>query len=81
MGERERSKTDVSTMRRGAAPQQATDPATDAAGGAPAPMEPELRAHIGRQLRAMFDEVLGEPVPDRFGKLLEELERKQARKP
>jgi hypothetical protein len=39
---------------------------------------PDLQAHIGRQLRAVYDEVVGEAVPERFLRLLEELERKQA---
>ena len=38
----------------------------------------DLQAHIGRQLRAVYDEVVSEAVPDRFLRLLEELERKQA---
>jgi hypothetical protein len=42
-------------------------------------MEPDLQAHIGRQLRAVYDEVVNEPVPDKFVRLLEELERKQAK--
>ena len=33
---------------------------------------------ISRQLRAIYDEVVSEPVPDRFVKLLEELERKRS---
>ncbi len=41
---------------------------------------PELQAHIGRQLRAVYDEIVQEPVPDRFLQLLDELERKQAHK-
>jgi hypothetical protein len=48
--------------------------------GAPPGMGPELQAHIGRQLRAVYDEVAQQPVPERFLKLLEELERKQATK-
>jgi hypothetical protein len=40
----------------------------------------DLQAHIGRQLRAVYDEVASEGVPDRFLKLLEELERKEAKK-
>jgi hypothetical protein len=44
-------------------------------------LEPELQDHIGMQLRSVYDEVLNEPVPDRFLKLLAELERKQADKP
>jgi hypothetical protein len=39
---------------------------------------PELQAHIGRQLRAVYDEIAQQPVPDRFLQLLDELERKQA---
>jgi hypothetical protein len=38
----------------------------------------DLQAHIGRQLRAVYDEVVGEAIPERFLRLLEELERKQA---
>jgi hypothetical protein len=34
---------------------------------------------IGRQLRAIFDEVTSQPVPDKFLKLLEELERKSTK--
>lgn len=41
---------------------------------------PAIHEHIGRQLKAMFDEVVSEPVPERFQKLLEELARKQAKK-
>ena len=36
----------------------------------------DLQAHIGRQLRAVYDEVVNEAVPDRFLQLIEELERK-----
>jgi hypothetical protein len=41
-------------------------------------MEADLQAHIGRQLRAVYDEVVNEPVPDRFLELLEELARKKS---
>ena len=51
--------------------------ATGAVDGA---LEPELQAHIGRQLRAMYNEVINEPVPDRLLRLLQDLERKQAGK-
>ena len=37
-----------------------------------------LHEHIGRQLRGIFDEVVTQPVPEKFRKLLDELERKQA---
>lgn len=42
----------------------------------PSPLAADLQSHIGRQLQAVYDEVLHEPVPDRFLKLLQELERK-----
>jgi hypothetical protein len=37
-----------------------------------------LHEHIGRQLRGIFDEVVTQPVPEKFRKLLDELERKQS---
>lgn len=40
--------------------------------------EADLQAHIGRQLRAVYEEVVNEAVPERFLQLLEELERKKA---
>jgi hypothetical protein len=46
--------------------------------GVGAMLEGDLQAHIGRQLRAVYEEVVNEDVPDRFVKLLEELERKKA---
>jgi len=39
---------------------------------------PDLQSLIGKQLRAVYHEVLSEPVPDRFVRLLEELAAKQA---
>ncbi len=39
---------------------------------------PELQAHIGRQLRSVYDEVLKEPVPDHLRELLAELEKKSS---
>ena len=48
---------------------------------APIGLEPELQDRIGIQLRAVYDGILNEPVPERFLKLLAELERKQADKP
>jgi len=38
-------------------------------------MSSELQAHIGRHLRAAFDEIAREPVPDRFLQLLKDLEK------
>jgi hypothetical protein len=58
-----------------------------AAQGAPAPppaikeagLESDIQAHLGRQLRAIYDEVAAQPVPDRFLKLLQQLEQKTAK--
>jgi Anti-sigma factor NepR len=41
----------------------------------------ELQAMIGRQLSAIYHEILSEPVPDRFVRLLEELASKDASAP
>ena len=41
-------------------------------------LEADLQAHIGRQLRAVYDEVVSEGVPERFVRLLEELARKNS---
>jgi hypothetical protein len=38
-----------------------------------------MTEYIGHELRAMFDGVVAEPVPDRFHDLLAELEEKQAK--
>jgi hypothetical protein len=41
-------------------------------------LSPELQAHIGRQLRSLYDEVLKEPVPEHLRELLAELEKKSS---
>ena len=40
-------------------------------------LDRSLQAQLGRQLRAIYSDVADEPVPDRFVKLLEELETKE----
>jgi hypothetical protein len=45
---------------------------------APASGDFAIHEHIGRQLRGIFDEVVTQPVPEKFRKLLDELERKQS---
>lgn len=37
-------------------------------------LEPDLQAHIGKQLRRMYDAMTREPVPERFKLLLDRLE-------
>ncbi|MCZ8098003.1 MAG: NepR family anti-sigma factor [Burkholderiales bacterium] len=39
-------------------------------------LQPQIQDHIGRQLRALYDDVLSQPVPDRFKELMERLDRK-----
>jgi hypothetical protein len=38
-------------------------------------LSPSLQAHIGRHVRAAFDEVAREPIPDHLLRLLKDLER------
>lgn len=39
------------------------------------PFETLVQGHIGRQLRALYDDVLAQPIPDRFLDLLQQLDR------
>jgi hypothetical protein len=38
-------------------------------------LTPNLQAHIGRHVRAVFDEVAREPIPEHLLRLLKDLER------
>jgi hypothetical protein len=38
-------------------------------------LSPGLQAHIGRHVRAVFDEVAREPIPEHLLRLLKDLER------
>lgn len=40
----------------------------------PAKLGREVQARLGQQLRAMYDEVLNQGVPDRFSELIDRLE-------
>jgi Anti-sigma factor NepR len=40
------------------------------------PLDTQIQAHIGRRLMAVYDEILQQPVPDRFRLLLDELDQK-----
>ena len=42
---------------------------------AEAGLPPNLQAHIGRHVRAVFDEVAREPIPEHLLRLLSDLER------
>ena len=66
------------------APEMSRESAAGSGGGEdevpgvpPAAPPPAVEQLISRQLRAIYDEVVNEPVPDRFVRLLEELERKR----
>ncbi len=43
-------------------------------------IDPELQAHIGRHLKASYDDILSQNVPDRFLDLLSQLEAKEGGK-
>jgi hypothetical protein len=47
-------------------------------GGSPE-IDSELQAHIGRHLKASYDDILGQDVPDRFLDLLKQLETKETK--
>lgn len=42
--------------------------------GKPAKLGREVQARLGQQLRAMYDDVVNQGVPDRFAELLNRLE-------
>ena len=58
-----------------------TRPSPDLAQAAPRAMGLDVQAHLGRQLRAVFDDLAKQPVPDRFLKLLDALENKPTESP
>ena len=42
-------------------------------------VDPRVQTEIGKHLRAIYDNVINEPVPDRFLELLAQLERSTQR--
>ena len=54
---------------------QATNPGDGASPNVEAGLTRNLQAHIGRHLRATFDEVAREPLPEKLLKLLKDLEQ------
>lgn len=69
---------------------QTANPEPSAASGPPPPAQPaqegkvhprimdrHMQSELGRHLRAMFDDVASSPVPDKFLKLLQDLESKE----
>ena len=59
-------------------------PTLSVVGGTPTParmslgLDADVETHIGSRLRAMYDSVLREPVPDRFLDLLHQLDSKMS---
>lgn len=41
----------------------------------PTQLETKVQAHIGGQLRQLYDQMISEPIPDRFTVLLDQLEK------
>ena len=74
------TRTRPGQQRRMTVPSSSTEsPESEAPAVKAAKLGPDLQAHIGRQLRSMYDEVLKEPVPDRLRDLLQQLEQKPSR--
>ena len=65
--------------RRPAEPRSATRP-QERAGRGEASLGRDIRGKIGHQLRAMYDDVVSQGVPDRFRELLEKLEQHSRKK-
>jgi Anti-sigma factor NepR len=63
---------------RAAASADGPEPAVRERAGPHSRLDADLQAVIGQQLRAVYHEILNEPVPDRFVQLLEQLATKAA---
>jgi hypothetical protein len=48
--------------------------------GDKANIDPRIQTEIGKHLRAIYDDVISEPVPSKFMDLLEKLERNSGKK-
>ncbi len=51
-----------------------TDQHSSNADGSGSKLDEHLQAHIGSQLKSMYDSYLNEPIPDRLVELLEKLD-------
>jgi hypothetical protein len=40
----------------------------------------DIQTHLGQRLKASYDELVRQPVPDKFRQLLDELERREKKK-
>lgn len=52
---------------------------TKASDRAGEPLPPELQGFLGKQLRAVYGELVHEPIPDKFLKLLQDLDAKETK--
>ena len=46
-------------------------------GPPPSGISQDIQNHLGRKLKASYDELVRRPVPERFRQLLEELEKRE----
>lgn len=51
-----------------------SQPSRNTAAGKPGSLNAEIQSRIGHQLRAMYDEVVRQGVPDRFAELIRKLD-------
>jgi anti-sigma factor NepR-like protein len=58
--------------------EEPTDKDTPSQGGSVAQKPFPVHEHVGRRLKEMFDEVTTQAIPEKFVKLLEELEQSQS---
>jgi Anti-sigma factor NepR len=56
-------------------PMEMAETKTKKSGQKPAKLGREVQARLGQQLRAMYDDVVNQGVPDRFTELLDRLDR------
>ena len=60
-------------------PPKADLPPDQSAGAGSVKADFPIHEHIGRTLKALFDEVGAQPVPEKLRELLRELERKKSK--
>ena len=79
LGRSETGEPEVAPPVKEPAPVGTADASGQAISATEAPRESvDMQAFIGRQLRAVFDDVAKQPIPDRFIELMQQLERKTA---
>ncbi len=66
----------MSTSYDASSPREVRSPAQG--GGSRAQLEPRVQSALGRELRAIYDDVVSQPVPDRFVELLNQLDERES---